>query len=99
MGPMIRASCRSPLVLALVLEAACSAQPLTHEEKLALELETYCQGIAEDERSKHLAQREQSQIDQVGENDQLWEDATEGSDLSGKYQAAYTECMKENQPE
>lgn len=59
MGPMIRASRRSPLVLALILVAACSAQPLTHEQKLALELETYCRGIAEDERSKHLAQREQ----------------------------------------
>lgn len=96
---MIRASRRSPLVLALILVAACSAQPLTHEEKLALELETYCRGIAEDERSKHLAQREQSQVDQVGENDQLWEQTTEGSDLSNKYQTAYAKCMKENQPE
>lgn len=56
-------------------------------------------GIAEVERSKHLAQREQSQVDEIGENDELWEQTTEGSDLSNKYQAAYAKCMKENQPE
>jgi hypothetical protein len=55
MGSMLRASLGSPAVFALVLVAACSAQPLTPE--------------------------------------------TQGSGLSGKYQAAYAKCMKENQPE
>ncbi len=99
MGPMLRASLGSPAVFALVLVAACSAQPLTPEERRSLELETYCRGIAEDERSKLLAQREQSQVDEIGNNDELWQGATQGSGLSGKYQAAYAKCMKENQPE
>ncbi len=64
-----------------------------------MELETYCRGIADDARENDLAQREQSQVDEIGNSDELWEDATEGSGLSGKYQAAYAECMKENQPE
>jgi hypothetical protein len=58
MGSMLRASLGSPAVFALVLVAACSAQPLTPEQG-----------------------------------------ATQGSGLSGKYQAAYAKCMKENQPE
>ena len=99
MRAMIRASRKSPLALALILVAACSGQPLSPEEKQTLELETYCRGIAEDARSQRLAQREQSEVDEIGSNDQLWEDATEGSELSGRYQAAYAECMKENQPE
>ena len=64
-----------------------------------MELETYCRGIAEDERSKHLAQRELSQVDEIGNNDELWQGATQGSGLSGKYQAAYAKCMNDNQPE
>jgi len=38
-------------------------------------------------------------MDEIGENDEVWEEATEGSDLSTQYQAAYSECMKENRPE
>ena len=86
-------------MLGLILLAACTSQPLTPEERRALEIDTYCRGIAEDERSKHLAKREQGQVDEIGKDDAVWEEATEGSDLSTKYQAAYSECMKKNQPE
>ncbi len=95
-------TCASPLLsalLGLTLLAACTSQPLTPEERRALEIDTYCRGIAEDERSKHLAKREQSQTDEIGENDEMWEEATEGSDLSTQSQAASSECMKENRPE
>jgi hypothetical protein len=95
-------NCASPVLstlLGLTLLAACTSPPLTPEERRALEIDTYCRGIAEDERSKHLAKREQSQTDEIGENDEVWEEATEGSDLSTHYQAAYSECMKENRPE
>lgn len=98
MRPKSRASLKFPALLCLISLAACTAQPLTPEERLALELDTYCRGIAEDARSEHLAQREQSQVDEVGKDDELWEEATEGSDLASKYQAAYAKCMKENQP-
>ena len=86
-------------LLGLILLAACTSQPLSPEERQAMEIETYCRGIAEDARSKHLAKREQSQVDEIGKDDQMWEEMTEGSDLSTKYQAAYSECMKKNQPE
>ncbi len=99
MAPMKRASLGFSAVLALILVTACSTQPLTPEEKRAMEIDTYCRGIAEDERSNVLAQREQGQVDEIGNNDELWEDATEGSDLSSQYQAAYEKCMKENQPQ
>ena len=64
-----------------------------------MEIDTYCRGIAEDELLKHLAEREQSQMDEIGNDDELWQEATEGSDLSSRYQAAYPKCMMENQPE
>ncbi len=86
-------------LLGLILLAACTSQPLTPEERRAMEIDTYCRGIAEDERSKLLAKREQGQMDEIGKDDAVWEEATEGSDLSTKYQAAYSECMKKNQPE
>jgi len=38
-------------------------------------------------------------MDEIGENDEMWEEATEGSDLSTQSRAAYSECMKENRPE
>jgi hypothetical protein len=31
-----------------------------------MEIDTYCRAIAEDERSIHLAKREQSQMDEIG---------------------------------
>ncbi len=86
-------------LLGLILLAACSSQPLSPEERRAMEIDTYCRGIAEDEVSKHLAKREQSQIDEIGKNDELWEETTQANDLSAKHQAAYSECMKKNQPE
>jgi hypothetical protein len=64
-----------------------------------MEIDTYCRSIAEDERAKHLGKREQSQMDKIGKDNETWEGATEGSELSTKYQAAYSKCMKENQPE
>ena len=99
---MTRTSSPSPhlsALLGLILLAACTSQPLSPEERRAMELNTYCRGIAEDERSKHLAKKEQGQMDEIGKDDEMWEEATEGSNLSTKYQAAYSKCMKENQPE
>lgn len=90
---------RKAAVLSLLLLAACSSQPLTPEVRRAMELETYCRGLTEDAASKHVAQEEQSQIDNVGEADQDWEGATEGSDRASKSEAAFAECMRKNAAE
>jgi len=90
---------RLAALVGLLVLAACSSQPLTPEERRAMELESYCRGQAEDEASKHLAQKEQSEVDNVGEADQGWEDATAGSDQASKSEAAFAECMRKNAPE
>jgi hypothetical protein len=60
------ASSHFPALLGLILLAACTSQPLSTEERRAMEIDTYCRGIAEDERAIHLAKREQSQMDEIG---------------------------------
>ena len=87
---------RLAAIFGLLLLSACSSQPLTPEERRAMELETYCRGLAEDEASKHAAQKEQGQMDEVGEADQGWEDSTEGSAMAAKSEAAFAECMRKN---
>jgi hypothetical protein len=90
---------RVAVLFGLFLLAACGSPPLTPEEQRAMELESYCRGQAEDEASKHMAQKEQSEVDNVGESDQGWEDATAGSDQASKSEAAFAECMRKNAPE
>ena len=84
------------LVLGLCLLSACSAPALSPEEQRAREIETYCRTVADAERSNQQSPGE-GQLDEIGRDDELWEEPMEGSDESARYQAAYTQCMKENQ--
>lgn len=86
------------LLFGLCLSAACSGPPLSPEEQRAREIETYCRTVADAERSNQASQGA-GQIDEIGEDDEVWEAAVEGSDDQAKYQAAYAECMKKNQAE
>lgn len=95
----VAGSCWSVLFGLLLLAACGGSQPLTPEERRAMELETYCRGLAEDEASKHVAQQQQGQMDNVGEADQGREDSTEGSNMASKSEAAFGECMRKNAPE
>lgn len=85
--------------LAVILLAACTSEPLTPEERHALEMDTYCRGIAEDARTQHMAKREAGEVDEIGNNDPLWQEATAGSDPEVTFQAAYNACMEENKPQ
>lgn len=88
-----------PILLGVLLLAACASQQLSPEERRAMELQTYCDGRAKDASAKHVTQEEQGQMDEVGKDEQTWEDATEGSGPAKSYDAAYTECMKKNAPD
>ena len=92
------ATLRASALAGLLVLAGCSGQPLSPDEERAMELETYCRGLAEDARSKHLAAQEQGQMDEIGENDQTWEKSAEGGHLGTKYEAVYSQCMKKNAP-
>lgn len=90
-----------PLVSVLVgsaLLAACASQPLSPEEKRAREIETYCRTVADAARSDQLSQGG-GQIDEIGKDDEVWQELSEGSSNATKFQAAYAECMDKNQPE
>ena len=86
------------LLFGLCLLAACSGPALSPEEQRAREIETYCRAVADAERSNQASQGA-GQIDEIGEDDEVWEEAIEGGDDSARYQAAYAECMKKNQAE
>ena len=86
------------LLLGLCLLAACSAPALSPEEQRAREIETYCRTVADAERANQGSQGA-GQMDEIGGNDEVWEEPTEGSEDSASYQAAYAECMKKNQAE
>jgi len=87
-----------PALLALMSLAACAGQPPSPEERRAMELETYCRSLAEDESSQRGAQRDEGQLDSIGEDDQTWEETAEGREFATKAEAAYAECMKKNAP-
>ena len=86
------------LLFGLCFLAACSGPALSPEEQRAREIETYCRTVAGAERSEQASQGG-GQMDEIGKDDEIWEEPTEGSADSAKYQAAYAECMKKNQAE
>ncbi len=86
------------LLLGLCLIAACSAPALSPEEQRAREIETYCRTVADAERSDQESPGA-GQMDEVGGDDELWQESIEGNEEATKYQAAFAECMKENQVE
>jgi hypothetical protein len=85
-------------LLALTVLAACAGQPPSPEERRAMELETYCRSLAEDETAKGATERDDGQVDSIGEDDQTWEETAEGGGFATKAEAAYAECMKKNAP-
>lgn len=86
------------VLVGFALLAACASQPLSPEEQRAREIETYCRTVADAARTDQSSEGG-GQIDEIGKDDEIWQDLTEGSSGSTRYQAAYAECMNTNQPE
>lgn len=86
------------VLVGFALLAACASQSLSPEEQRAREIETYCRTVADAARSDQSSQGG-GQIDEIGKDDEVWDELTESSSKATKFQAAYAECMNENKPE
>ena len=86
------------VLVGFALLAACVSEPISPEEQRAREIETYCRTVADAARTDQSSQGG-GQLDEIGKDDDVWQDLTAGSSGATRSQAAFAECMNQNQPE